>query len=518
MNKTRILIVEDESIVAADLAAKLRQLGYEVAGTAPDGNGALELIGNLPVDLVLMDIKIEGEMDGIQTAEEINKIHDIPVIYLTAHSDTATLSRAKVTGPSGYILKPFEERELATQIELALYKHAADKEIRENREWLRVTLTSIGDAVIAVDSENNITFINPVAESLTGWTMKEAGGSPLKNVFSIINEYSREVVENPVSKVLQNGRSVALANHTALITREGKEIPIEDSAAPIKDAAGKIIGAVLVFHDVTEKRRAEEALQRSHEDLERKVSERTVELEEKNRELQEFAYIASHDMQEPLRKIRVFGEMIEKELADRHTERSRDYLFRMIRAADRMQKLLTALLSYSRVSSKASSFEEVDLKSVAEDVIRDVTTASDGLEPKIEIGDLPKIDADPFQMSQLFQNLLSNAIRYHKDNIAPVIKIMAGKLSGKGGNRNNGYCELRVADNGIGFDMDYRDRIFQPFERLHDRNKYEGTGIGLAICRKIVERHGGQITVQSETGKGTTFIIILPMKQNDEQQ
>ena len=152
MSKTTILIVEDEAIVAADLAGKLGRLGYEVAGTAAKGEEAVALAGRLRPHLVLMDIWLKGPMDGIEAAEAIRRQHDVPVVYLTAHSDAATLARAKLTGPFGYILKPFEERELATQIEMALYRHQADRQLRQQREWLRVTLTSIGDAVIATDA------------------------------------------------------------------------------------------------------------------------------------------------------------------------------------------------------------------------------------------------------------------------------------------------------------------------------------------------------------------------------
>ncbi len=262
---TTVLIVEDEAIVAEDLAGKLRGLGHEVAGIAMEGEEAIALVESLRPHLVLMDIWLAGTIDGIEAAEAIRNRFDVPVIYLTAHSDSATLARAKTTGPFGYILKPFEERDLATQIELALYKHQADREIREQREWLRVTLTSIGDAVIATDAEGRITFVNPVAETLTGWKGEEAMGRPLSTVFRIVNEQTGQALEDPVGRVLREGHPVPLANHAALVTRDGRTVPIEDSAAPILDAGGKVLGAVLVFHDVTEKRRAEEALREANE-------------------------------------------------------------------------------------------------------------------------------------------------------------------------------------------------------------------------------------------------------------
>jgi PAS domain S-box-containing protein len=231
MNKTSILIVENEVIVAADLANKLKRLGYEVAGIAAGGEEALTLAGDLRPQLILMDIRLEDSMDGIEAAELIRGRHDMPVIYLTAYSDSATLARAKLTGPFGYILKPFEERDLATQIELALYKHQADREVRQQRELLRVTLISIGDAVIATDAEGRITFVNPVSESLTGWKADEAYGQPIPTVFRIIKEQTGEMLEEPVARVLREGRSVALANNTALVTR-GAAAPCLSRTAP----------------------------------------------------------------------------------------------------------------------------------------------------------------------------------------------------------------------------------------------------------------------------------------------
>jgi PAS domain S-box-containing protein len=265
MSKTTILIVEDEAIVAADLAGKLGRLGYEIAGTAAAGEEAVAVASRLRPNLVLMDIWLEGPMDGIAAAEAIRSQIDLPVVFLTAHSDPATLARAKLTGPFGYILKPFEERELATQIEMAIYRHQADRELRQQREWLRVTLTSIGDAVIATDAGGRISFVNPVAEALTGWKADEAAGQPIQEVFRVVNEHSGEALEEPVARVLCEGRAVELANHAALMTKDGRKVPVEDSAAPILDAAGQVIGAVLVFHDVTEKRRAEQALRQSEE-------------------------------------------------------------------------------------------------------------------------------------------------------------------------------------------------------------------------------------------------------------
>jgi|Deesub1362A_J573_1020465.scaffolds.fasta_scaffold00013_17 diguanylate cyclase (GGDEF)-like protein/PAS domain S-box-containing protein len=265
MEEVRILIVEDEGIVAKDIQNRLKKLGYSVAGIVASGEDAVKKAEETRPDLVLMDIKLKGEMNGIGAAEQIRKKFDIPVIYLTAYADEDTIERAKVTEPFGYMLKPFEERELRSNIEMALYKHKMEKRLRESKQWLATTLKSIGDAVIATDEKGCVAFMNPVAESLTGWKQEEAIGKKLTEVFNIINEKTRALAENPVERVLREGVVVGLANHTVLIARDGREIPIDDSAAPIKDDKGNITGVVLVFRDISERKEMTEAFRESEE-------------------------------------------------------------------------------------------------------------------------------------------------------------------------------------------------------------------------------------------------------------
>lgn len=260
MSAPSILIVEDEAIVAADLASKLRRLGYGIADQVPRGEDAVAQARRQPPDLVLMDIRLAGAMDGIAAAAVIRRECGRPVVFLTAHSDAATLERAKLAEPFGYIVKPFEERELQTAIEIALCRHRADRQVREQREWFRVTLASIGDAVIACDDHGRITFLNPMAETLTGCPTQEALGQPIEQVFRLVHKQTREPCGDLVRGLLQDGGHAKMANHAVLVARDGREIPIEDNAAPIRDAGGRVIGAVLVFHDVTEKRRVQEAL------------------------------------------------------------------------------------------------------------------------------------------------------------------------------------------------------------------------------------------------------------------
>jgi two-component system cell cycle sensor histidine kinase/response regulator CckA len=265
MSNPRVLVVEDEGIIAKDIQSTLNSSGYSVIAIASSGEEAIEKAMGMHPDIVLMDIVLEGAMDGVEAAEHIRDRFDIPVVYLTAYSDDTTLQRAKITEPSGYILKPFQERELYTTIEMALYKHKMERKLKENEQWLATTLKSIGDAVIATNANKLITFMNPVAEALTGWRQEEAIGKPLKDVFKIINEKTAKVVEDPAARVLREGVVVGLANHTVLIAKDGTKRPLDDSGAPIRDDKGKITGVVLVFRDITERRIAEEKHRASEE-------------------------------------------------------------------------------------------------------------------------------------------------------------------------------------------------------------------------------------------------------------
>ncbi|MHC1743631.1 MAG: PAS domain S-box protein [Syntrophobacteraceae bacterium] len=262
MKVTRILIVEDETIVALDIRSRLLDMGYEVAGMADRGDDALAQAASVQPDLVLMDIRLKGPMDGIEAAAEIRRRWCIPVVFLTAFSEASTLQRAKISEPFGYIIKPFEDRELQAAIEMGLYKHQAERQLRESERRYATTLTSIGDGVIATDSQGSVTFMNPVAEKLTGWSRVEANGRPLAEIFRIANEQTHQPVEDPVAKVLIEGRVVGLAKHSILCCRDGREIPIDDCAAPIFDDLGQPTGTVMVFQDVTERRQNEAELRR----------------------------------------------------------------------------------------------------------------------------------------------------------------------------------------------------------------------------------------------------------------
>jgi len=290
---------------------------------------------------------------------------------------------------------------------------------------------------------------------------------------------------------------------------------------PLKDSEGRIVQWFGTNTDITERMDMEEELRRARDELEERVQERTEELskanadlqiytaklQESNQALQDFASIASHDLQEPLRKITSFGMRLKSGYDALLEGEGKDYLDRMLNASERMRSLLDALLEYSRITTKAEPFREVDLSGVIEGVLSDLEIRIEKTGGQVEVGTLPVISAEPTQMRQLFQNLIGNALKFHKEGERPVVKVQATTTGA-------GDLQIAVEDNGIGFEEKYLDRIFAPFQRLHGRSSsYEGTGMGLAICKKIVERHGGRITAGSTPGKGSTFLITLPFQK-----
>jgi PAS domain S-box-containing protein len=485
-------------------------------------------------------------------------------------------------------------------------------EARDARDLLETTLTSIGDAVIATDAQGRIVFSNPTANRLL--RAGDVAGRSLDEVFRIVNEHTRATVESPVTKVMREGAVVGLANHTILIAQDGTEIPIDDSGAPVRGVDGKIRGTVLVFRDITERKRAEEAtrlladvVESSNDaiiskDLDgritswnkgaerlfgysseemigqpisvlappdragemsailerikrgervehfesirrgkdgrlvnvsltvspildasgkiigaskiaRDITERTLaeqaiaqqadRLARSNAYLQQFTYAASHDLQEPLRTVVTFTQL----LADRYGEKldgeANEFMSFVISAATRMRLLITDLLSYSRsVHHEDVPLKEVPLNDAVDLAAHNLQLAIQENGAVLEAGRLPTVYADKVQMIQLFQNLISNAIKY-KSKDSPRIRVAA--------EQNSEEWLLSVCDNGIGIPAEYKEYVFGVFKRLHG-NAQAGTGVGLAICKSIVERHGGRIWVESEPGQGSTFKFSISTK------
>lgn len=254
----RVVVVEDEALIAEEIRGRLQRLDCQVAGVADTGADAIALAEREKPDLVLMDIRLKGKMDGIEAADQIYRRFDIPIVYLTAHSDVATIQRAKATGQFGYVLKPFQERDLFVAIEMAVHRHKLDQSLQQRNLTYAALLASITDGVIAADAEGQVRYMNPVAEALTGWKLADAEGLPAEQVFHILQEPNRTETENPVTRALRRGPGPPVMESVTLLDRDGMALPIEQSAARVTDVTGRLTGAVVAFRDIRERRRAEE--------------------------------------------------------------------------------------------------------------------------------------------------------------------------------------------------------------------------------------------------------------------
>jgi len=615
MKRTRILVVEDESIVAKDIQSQLTRLGYSVPATAASAQEALAKAQQVRPHLALVDIRLKGDIDGIVLAHQLREQLQVPVVYLTAYADDATIERAKKTEPFGYLLKPFEERDLQTAIELALYKSQMEARLRESEQWLRATLRCIGDGVIATDDKGLVRFMNPVAEAMTGWSEQEALGKPLGEVFQAVDELTHGPLESPFDRAIREGLVSGPGAEKLLLSSAGAETIIEDTAAPIRDRTGEVRGVVLAFRDVSERRRVVEQLRASEEryrdlfenandiiyttDLQghvlsvnraaervigytrqeilgmnilqvvapeyREQARRSIELElggegrtalemeiiakggrrvcletsmrlqfsqgnpagvhgiardvterkqaqqilakqaqelvRSNAELEQFASVVSHDLQEPLRMVTRYAELIAGRYRGKLNTDADEFLGYMLSGATRMQQLIQDLLAYSRVSTRGHEFQPTNSEAVLQSVLANLRVRIEETGAGVTHGQLPMVLADKAQLGQLFQNLLSNALKFHSE-ASPRIHLSA--------ERNGPEWLFLVRDNGIGIEARDCERIFGIFERAHSDQAYPGTGIGLAVSKRIVERHGGRIWVESQPGKGSTFFFTLP--------
>jgi len=494
MSQAKILIVEDENIVALDIQNQVESLGYTVAAAVRSGERAIEKVDETRPDLVLMDTQLSGSRDGIQAAEHIHDRFDLPVIYLTAYADEETLQRAKVTEPYGYILKPFEARELHSAIEIALYKHAMEKKLRESRHWLAATLTSIGDAVIVTDETGRIKFMNPVAEVLTGWSSCEAVGIEAGQVLHLIQEKTNLPIPSPVEQVLDQGMTVNLPEGTGLVARNGKEIPIDDSAAPIRDEQGRITGVVLVFRDTTERRRAEVALRRY-----------TADLQTRNEELDTFAHTVAHDLKNPVGLVISFAEMLNDCYTTMSNDEVQESMQTLLRIGCKMDNIIDELLLLAGLRCAQVKTGPLDMRYVVTEAQQRLTQVIQGCKAEIVLKQpeaWPRALGYAPWLEEVWVNYISNALKY--GGMPPRIELGADQLA-------DGMVRFWLRDNGPGLNTEQQAQLFAAFTRL-DRVRANGHGLGLSIVRRIVDKLGGQVAVESEgiPGRGCVFSFTLP--------
>jgi PAS domain S-box-containing protein len=553
LRKIGILVVEDERIIALNLKENLESLGYSVVAIAASGEKAVEKATQLHPDLVLMDIRLQGNLDGIQAAQQIWENLSIPVIYVTGHSDQSTLERAKITAPFGYILKPVKERELYVAIETA-------RERYEREQLLSAVLKGMGDGVIVVDREHRIQFLNRVAQSLTGWQQDEARAKEWTEVFNLINEQTQQPVDDVVTSALQQDTTVYLVNPTLLISKNGTTIPIGDSAAPIKDNKGVNVGVVLVFRDITSSiqlEKAKQELERTLDELKRTQTQLIQ--SERMSSIGQMAATVVNEVNNPvsiingnlpllsqyvqnlLSLIEIYQQTYSNSTPEiQHLTEEIDLEFlredwlplmnSMQGAAERIQEIVLSLLSLSHVPQ----LEQLDLKSV--DIHEGIDNTlrilrhrlrAEGKRPEIQVikdyGQLPQVTCYASQLNQVFMHLLNNAIDALQTQPSPrritirteavstqepVVSSQEGQPTTDNRQLNADWVVIRIADNGCGMSEEVRHKIFDPF--FTTKPVGCGTGFGLSISYQIVvDRHGGQLLCHSIPGQGTEFAIVL---------
>ncbi|MEA1963611.1 MAG: response regulator [Candidatus Aerophobetes bacterium] len=481
MADAHILVIEDEGIVAKDIQNRLRGLGYAVCGIVSSGEEAIKKVEERHPDLVLMDILLKGEMDGIEAAEKIRNRFNVPVVYLTAYANENTLHRAKIAEPFGYILKPFGEKELYTAIEMALYKHEMESKLKKSERWLATVLKSIGDAVIATDTKGFVRFMNPVAEALTHWKQEEALGKDLTEVFNIINEEKRALTENPVTKAIREGVVVPGANYT-LVAEDRTETPVDYSAAPARDDKGDITGAVLAFRDITERKKTEEKV-RIYQNRLRSLASKLSIAEEKER--QRFAT----DLHNSLAQLLALSKMKLGQLREGAS---------LIDVITHLQQFLDQAIQEIRSLIYRLSppmLYELGLEAALEWLCEDIHKRHN-IQVDLEIdGQLNLLDNElRFFLFRTVEELLMNVARHAQVRKAQV------SLQRKGDS-----LHVTVEDRGVGFDP-------APLDVFSDR----GDGFGLFSIRERLRCFKGEMSVTSQPGQGTRVSLIVLLRAQKE--
>ncbi|MGC4036632.1 MAG: response regulator [Chitinophagaceae bacterium] len=521
-----ILIVDDKPENILPLRKLLSGHEYNV-DAAESGEDALKKILKKSYALIILDVQMPG-MDGFEVAEAISgysKARDIPVIFLSAvNTEKRFIAKGYNSGAIDYLTKPVDPDILLLKVQnfCRLYKqtrelnemHRALKEEMEIRKeaqneatekllQLRSTIESMPQIAFTLTKEGAIEFVNdqwkiyaPNEHNFPSLHPDDEPGGWFEAVQKGI-PYSRELrLRHPVSNEYRY--------HLL------RMLPVVHEHS-IKNWVG-------TFTDIHEQKQANEILEVKIKERTKELQQTNIALEESNKELEQFAYVTSHDLKEPLRKIQVFASLIRERISTGRADEVVSYADRVAGSSRRLSNLINDLLRYSRLSVP-DDFYKTDMNGLINSIIEDLELSIKETKTEIRIGQIPELEVIPRQMQQAFQNLISNAVKFGSGNKQPVIEIHSELVAEKNFSAKamatGPYCRITVSDNGIGFDQKYAEKIFVIFQRLNTYDKYEGTGIGLAIVRKIIERHNGIIMAKSIEGEGATFTIILPVKQSN---
>ncbi|MDQ3277319.1 MAG: response regulator [Bacteroidota bacterium] len=494
-----ILIVDDRQENVFSLRTVLEQYGFRT-DAALSGEEALKKVLKQEYALIILDVQMPV-MDGFEVAEALNgmnKTKDIPIIFLSAvNTHKRFITKGFESGAVDYLTKPVDPDILMLKVRnfYRLYEKnsalkEAEKELTATVNELHSTLESLPQLAFTANRDGELQFVNKQ------WFQFSTSGAQFPE--------TQPGTASLPEKWLQSIRTEAAVEMEVCIRklsdRQFYYHLLRASPVYINESISRWVGTLTSIHEQ----------KMLNETLERKVAERTRELLEINRELeisndelQQFTSVASHDLKEPLRKIQFFGSLIMNgTILD---EKTAVYMEKIIRSSQRMSQLISDLLSFARLSEEVA-FEEADVNTIISDILSDLELNIREKKAVILVQPIPPLQVVPSLIRQLFQNLISNALKFSKAGVPPQVNIQA-QIEG------DTYCRIEITDNGIGFDEKYKDKIFTLFQRLHAREAYEGTGIGLTIAKKIVDKHNGEISVSSRPGEGTTFIITLPVQQ-----
>ncbi len=486
MSAARILVVEDEAIIAYDLERTLQRLGYDVPEVVAEGEAAIEAAARHAPSLVLMDIKLRGSVDGVDAARVIRERLEMPVVFLTSHSDLATLSRAAAVQPQGYVMKPFVERDLHVAIEVAMRKHEVERALRHRERWFSTTLQCVGDGVIATDERLMVSYLNRAAEALTGWRAEEALGRSVEEVLRL-QDRQGAALPSPAARALASRTAVTLDDAATMVSHGGARRLIDDSAAPIIDERGRLLGVVVVFRDVTDRKGMETQLARA----ERLVALGTL------------AAGICHEINNPLTHV---IESIEWGLRTAGDEGASAAVTGVLgearESAVRIGKIVKGVRAFTQPGPELR--RNVALGDVLAAAVK-LTATELRTRARLSLVERPAPDvfADPDRLTQVFVNLLLNAAQAIPSG-NPGGHVITVELD----EAPDGGARVVVRDDGPGIDPEVLPRIFDPF--FTTKSPGNGMGLGLSISSSIVRGFGGEISAESVSGRGTAFFVVLP--------
>jgi PAS domain S-box-containing protein len=493
------LIVEDSPTQAKLLSISLNRLDIEVE-CVDNLSSACKRLAEPGIDVVLLDLSLP-DSQGINTFYRMRNFDPvIPIVVLTGLDDQNIALEAVKGGAQEYLVKGrASEDSVARCLRYAIERNNAEQRLRASERRTRLIVENALDGFVSFDQTLTIIDWNKHSELMFGYKREEILGKSINELFAPISVKTSAPVINLGNVLADGGSTLNKRFEMTAITKDGKEFPVELGLFRVEDQKGEIFGTFL--NDITERKEIELKRRQMRRELEKRVQQRTADLERSNEELQQFAKIASHDLQEPLRAVQGFAHLLGKRYREKLDKDGGEFIDYILDGTMRMQELVQAVLEHSTIDASSKDVPLTSVRSVLREVETNLDHSIKESHAQVVYGDLPQVPVQRTHLIQLFQNLIGNAIKYRSES-SPKIEIAA--------EQNVDQWLFSVSDNGIGIDPAYAEKIFDMFARLHGRTEYKGTGMGLAICKKIVTANGGKIWMESQPGQGSIFLFTLP--------